>query len=362
MKWLIASTAAIALAASGALAQPGNGNGNGNANGNGNNNGKASSSAQSGNQGNGAANRGGNGNAQNAQRANGGNNGNAAANRTDRGNAGKNDAGRSSMARDERGNSNASANRGNGNAPAQRVVTVSRGNGGNGNSNTHGNRSNNRGGGDIFSSPARYLGVNYRDDRGPSRYTGLIDGCPPGLAAKYNGCRPPGQAKKDGYIRRSYYDSGWWGLPRYGDNLLYNSGFLLRMLGDGSVGSYIPLLAGALSPGNAWPGDYGYRSMSPYYVDYYDLGGQGRYRYADNVIYRTNPETSAITSIAALLTGDDFAIGQPMPRGYDIYNVPGPYRERYYDRPDAHYRYSDGYIYQVDPETRLIAAAIELLV
>jgi len=44
-----------------------------------------------------------------------------------------------------------------------------------------------------------------------------------------------------------------------------------------------------------------------------------------------------------------------------VYNVPYGYRDQYYDTPDALYRYSDGYVYQVDPETRLIAAAIELL-
>ena len=63
----------------------------------------------------------------------------------------------------------------------------------------------------------------------------------------------------------------------------------------------------------------------------------------------------------ALLTGDNFAVGRPMPVGYDVYNVPYPYRAQYYDTPDAAYRYSDGYVYQIDPETRLIAAAIELL-
>ena len=50
-----------------------------------------------------------------------------------------------------------------------------------------------------------------------------------------------------------------------------------------------------------------------------------------------------------------------MPLGYDVYNVPYPYRGQYLDGPDALYRYSDGYVYQVDPETRLVAAAIELL-
>ena len=79
------------------------------------------------------------------------------------------------------------------------------------------------------------------------------------------------------------------------------------------------------------------------------------------MIYPIDPETEAITSIAALLTGDEFAIGQPMPLGYDVYNVPYGYRDRYIDGSDAYYRYADGYVYQIDPETRLIAAAIELL-
>jgi hypothetical protein len=64
----------------------------------------------------------------------------------------------------------------------------------------------------------------------------------------------------------------------------------------------------------------------------------------------------------ALLTGDDFEVGRRVPTGYNVYNVPYQYREQYYDRPDAQYRYSDGYVYQIDPKTRLIAAAIELIV
>jgi patatin-like phospholipase/acyl hydrolase len=41
--------------------------------------------------------------------------------------------------------------------------------------------------------------------------------------------------------------------------------------------------------------------------------------------------------------------------------VPYSYRDRYVDGPDAYYRYSDGYVYQVDPTTQLIQAAIQLL-
>ena len=102
-------------------------------------------------------------------------------------------------------------------------------------------------------------------------------------------------------------------------------------------------------------------ALPGYYESYYGLGPYDSYRYADDVIYRIDPQTDAITSIAALLTGDRFAVGQPMPLGYDVYNVPWDYRDRYVDGPGANYRYSDGYIYEVDPETQLIAAAIELL-
>ena len=42
-------------------------------------------------------------------------------------------------------------------------------------------------------------------------------------------------------------------------------------------------------------------------------------------------------------------IGQPLPVGYDTYNVPFAYRDQYYDTDDAWYRYANGYVYQVDP-------------
>ena len=48
--------------------------------------------------------------------------------------------------------------------------------------------------------------------------------------------------------------------------------------------------------------------------------------------------------------------------GYSAYNVPFAYRDRYYDTPDAWYRYNDGYIYRVDPTTQLITAVINALV
>lgn len=204
-----------------------------------------------------------------------------------------------------------------------------------------------------------------RDDRIDfDRNRGLIDGCPPGLAKKNNGCMPPGLLRNrddDFEFRRAFYRPDWWGVDSIGSRVYYDDGYLYRLGRDNSVLGFVPLLGGALSVGNVWPSFYEPMPVPDYYADYYNLGAPGSYRYADNVLYRIDPETAAITSIAALLTGDDITIGQPMPSGYDVYNVPFAYRDRYYDRPDARYRYADGYVYQVDPETQLVAAVIQLL-
>jgi hypothetical protein len=191
---------------------------------------------------------------------------------------------------------------------------------------------------------------------------GVIEGCPPGLAKKNPPCVPPGQARNAARSPFGWDRPDFWGLSGLGGGrYFYDDGYLVKLGSDGRVGGYVPLLGGALAVGNAWPDHYQPFALPGYYERYYGLGPSNSYRYADDVIYRVDPQTAALTSVAALLTGDDFAIGQPMPLGYDVYNVPWDYRDRYADGPDASYRYADGYIYQVDPETRLIAAAIELL-
>lgn len=351
MRILMAGAAALALAASGAYAQPGNGKGNGN-----NGGGKPDTAQQ--------------------QKANGGN---------------KADRGPQREAKtDNRGNSNAKAergpqrtaqadNRGNGNAKADRGSTKQNVDRGNDNRDARGK--NNNAIRQVNDRDTRTVRVNY--DRDGSRYRdrdgdwsrdwlrldhsrGLVTGCPPGLAKKRNGCNPPGQVKDNYDYRRSifgsYYRPSLFGLLGYdrGD-YYYRDGYLVRYR-DNSMSGWIPLLGGALGIGNVWPTGYTSYDLPDYYVDYYDLGGRDRYRYADNVIYRVNPEDAAITSIAALITGDEFEVGRPMPMGYDVYNVPYAYRDRYYDTPQAMYRYSDGYVYRVDPETQLVAAVIDLLV
>ena len=187
---------------------------------------------------------------------------------------------------------------------------------------------------------------------------GLVNGCPPGLAKKNNGCMPPGQAKQSGYDQ---YDANWWGLRGLNNlsGFRYIDGNLVRLAPGGAVMDYYPLLGGALAVGNPWPSAWQPTPLSPYYSNYYGLGDD--YRYFDGAIYRVEPSTSAIQSVAALLTGDNFTVGQRIPAGYDAYNVPYQYRDRYADGPDANYRYSDGYVYKTDPKTQLILAAIQLL-
>ena len=64
-----------------------------------------------------------------------------------------------------------------------------------------------------------------------------------------------------------------------------------------------------------------------------------------------------ILALAALISGDQFAVGQQMPSGYDIYNVPFDYRDRYADSSDEYYRYANGYVYRVDEGSGLIEEA-----
>lgn len=190
---------------------------------------------------------------------------------------------------------------------------------------------------------------------------GLIAGCPPGLARKNNGCLPPGQARQ--IVRdQARYDYLWrnWGDDRY--RYRYDGGYLYRYDTGGSLLGWLPALGGALGLGNVWPAQYQYQPAPAYYTQYYRLPDRYDYRYADGVLYGLDPRTQSISQVAALMTGQPWTVGQAMPVGYDVYNVPYGYRARYADAPDRWYRYSDGYVYQVDPTTRLVQAVIQLLV
>ena len=76
----------------------------------------------------------------------------------------------------------------------------------------------------------------------------------------------------------------------------------------------------------------------------------------------TEPPWQAIDTLVAEWQPDLIVVGRPLPSGYGAYNVPYGYRGTYYDSDDYLYRYNNGRVYQVDPETRLVLAAIDLLI
>lgn len=191
----------------------------------------------------------------------------------------------------------------------------------------------------------------------PYRDYGVIRGCPPGLARKGNGCLPPGQAKKIERVRHELA----WRAPVEGVTYRYDDGYQYRYDRQGSLLGYLPALGGVLGVGELWPAQYRYDPAPAYQRDYFGLNQPYDYRYADGALYAVDPKTSAIQQVVALLTGQSARVGQRMPPGYDIYNVPYAYRSQYPDSAAAAYRYNDGAIYQLDPKTQVIQAVIQLL-
>jgi hypothetical protein len=195
--------------------------------------------------------------------------------------------------------------------------------------------------------------------------------CPPGLDRKDNGCLPPGQAMKlvgaplntafrDDLIPYSYRN--WY---RDNDRYFYRmgDGYIYRIdRGDNLVSGLIPLFgAGYYAMGDPWPQPYNFYNVPYQYRSYWADSNDQYYRYGDGAIYRVDPSTNAVSAIVALLAGD-LGVGSRLPVGYDTYNVPMAYRAQYYDTPNDWYRYNDGYIYRVDPTTRLITAVIDAIV
>tara|TARA_R110000868_G_scaffold77723_3_gene222410 strand:- start:13100 stop:14092 length:993 start_codon:yes stop_codon:yes gene_type:complete len=192
-----------------------------------------------------------------------------------------------------------------------------------------------------------------------------FQGCPPGLAKKGNGCLPPGQARKlsafnDPQSRWLRYAS-WFSGDRSGD-WRYDQRYAYRIdPATGLARTIVPLLGGALSSGSAWPQSYSDYQVNPYYQRYYGSGANDNVRYADGAIFRVNPENQMIDSIAGLLTGDDWNVGSPAPQGYDLYNIPYNYRDRYAESSSSLYRYNDGYVYEIDPTTQIVRKIIEMV-
>jgi hypothetical protein len=164
------------------------------------------------------------------------------------------------------------------------------------------------------------------------------------------------------YGLNSFYPSSYSGYDYgYGyDNLCnrYANGVIYRVdCYTGMIVDVVPMYAGGYGVGQMLPSAYSYYNVPYQYRDlYYDTSDYG-YWYAPGAIYQYDPRSSLITSVAALMS-PGFSVGQPLPMGYDVYNVPYAYRSTYYDTPNAWYRYNNGYIYQVDPTTQLVSAIV----
>ncbi|WP_221766402.1 hypothetical protein [Sphingomonas ginkgonis] len=211
--------------------------------------------------------------------------------------------------------------------------------------------------------------VGYSAARFPGR--GYFDGCPPGLARKNNGCLPPGQARK---LLGTALPVAWgasylpdWSRSWYPDDqryyYRYDDGYAYRVnRGSNLIDEILPLDTGyGYYPlGEPYPLDWQSYNVPVQYANYYPDGTDEFYRYGDNAIYSLNPQNGVIDGIVQLLAGD-LGVGSQLPDGYDVYNVPMAYRDRYYDTPDRWYRYNDGYIYQVDPSSRLIQQVISAI-
>lgn len=204
---------------------------------------------------------------------------------------------------------------------------------------------------------------------GYARAPGLS--CPPGLERKNNGCMPPGQAMKQlgaplaasfASAQLPYQYRNWFADS---DDYMYRAGdgFIYRVKrSDNLVDGLIPLFGtGYYAMGDPWPQPYDFYNVPDQYRTMWSDGDDYRYRYSDGAIYRLDPRTNAVNAIVALLAGD-LGVGARLPAAYDVYNVPLQYRSQYADRDDAWYRYNDGYIYQVDPTTRLITAVIDAII
>ncbi|MEO5611897.1 MAG: hypothetical protein ABIT68_03910 [Sphingomicrobium sp.] len=227
---------------------------------------------------------------------------------------------------------------------------------------------------------ARFDRGDRRDLRGDNRFDnrigdrfasrGLIDGCPPGLAKKHNGCMPPGQLKNSllGQQIPLAYRNGIVPLAlqglyadtpnsyyRYGDGYMYQVNRQNNL-----IESLLPLLGGGYLPGQQFPSNYMNSYVPSYYQSFYPDTSDNYYRYANGNVYGIDPYSGMIDNVIPMYAGG-YGYGQMLPSSYSAYNVPYQYRSMYYDTADSYYRYAPGAIYQVDPSTSLITAVASLL-
>jgi hypothetical protein len=215
------------------------------------------------------------------------------------------------------------------------------------------------------------------------RATRLIDGCPPGLWMKNNGCLPPGQAAKliGAPIATAATVAALSAIPqplqylypdtpnyyyRYGDGYLYEVDRKTNL-----IASLLPLIAGGYVPGQYLPQTYmnsyvpNYYGFNSFYPSSYGTGYGYGYdnlcnRYANGVVYQVDCYTGMIQNVIPLYASG-YGVGQMLPSAYSTYNVPYQYRDLYYNTSDYGYWYAPGAIYQYDPSSSLITSVAALM-
>ena len=198
-------------------------------------------------------------------------------------------------------------------------------------------------------------GYLYRVDRDDD----LIDGLIPLFGAALLG-QPLQPYYVNNYYRPSYFNAFYLNSPydcyRYGYAYVYETDCM-----TGRVEDVIPTYDYGYGVGQLLPSSYGYYNVPFQYRSHFVDNDDYYYRYAPGSIYRVDRGTSLISAVAALLTGG-LSVGQPLPVGYNAYNVPLAYRSTYFDTPDRWYRYDNGYIYGVDPRTRMVSNVAYVIV
>ena len=198
-------------------------------------------------------------------------------------------------------------------------------------------------------------GYAYRVDRSNDLISGLI----PLVGAALIG-QPLGQNYINPYYQPSYYSAFYpnsqYDCHRYGYGYVYETDCATGMVED-----VIPTYAYGYGVGQIMPASYSYYNVPYAYRSSFVDNDDYYYRYAPGAIYQVDRGTALISSVAALLTGG-LSVGQQLPVGYSAYNVPMAYRSDYYDTPDAWYRYDNGYIYAVDPGTRMVRSVAYTIV
>jgi hypothetical protein len=198
-------------------------------------------------------------------------------------------------------------------------------------------------------------GYGYQIDRSTNLIAALI----PLLAGGYM----PGSYLPASYMNSyvpSYYGLNSFYPASYGNDICnrYMNGVVYQVdCYTGMVENVMPMYASGYGVGQLLPSSYSYYNVPMQYRSMYYNTADAGYWYSPGAIYQYDPSSSLITSVAALMT-PGFTVGQQLPMGYGMYNVPLSYRATYYDTPDAWYRYNNGYIYRVDPATQLVAAVV----